>query len=158
MAIPTSQTIGQALGRIPTGLYIVTTLQGQDPIGFVASFLMQIAFDPPGVCMAIAKERPHLEAIRRSGVFGVSILGESSSKLMAPFLRRTKEDPFGELRTSTAAGGVKRLDDAIAFLSCRFSGEHDAGDHVVVFGVVDGGDLLQEGAPSIHLRRDGFQY
>ena len=108
MAIPTSQTIGQALGRIPTGLYIVTTLQGQDPIGFVASFLMQIAFDPPGVCMAIAKERPHLEAIRRSGVFGVSILGESSSKLMAPFLRRTKEDPFGELRTSTAAGGVSR--------------------------------------------------
>jgi flavin reductase (DIM6/NTAB) family NADH-FMN oxidoreductase RutF len=159
MSSSSSQALAQALGRIPTGLYIVTTLQGEEPIGFVGSFLMQVAFDPPGLCLAIAKERPHLDAIRGSGVFGVSILGEGSSSLMGPLLRKTKQgDPFDELRSSTAEGGVKRLDDALAFLSCRFRGEHDAGDHVVVFGEVESGELLREGEPAIHLRRNGLSY
>ena len=46
-------TLSRAIACIPTGLYIVTTLVDGKPIGFVASFLMQMGFAPPTLCVAV---------------------------------------------------------------------------------------------------------
>ena len=59
--------LAQALGRIPTGLYVVTTLHEGRPLGFVGSFLMQVGFVPPVLSVAIASGREHLGAIRAHG-------------------------------------------------------------------------------------------
>ena len=57
-----------------------------------------------------------------------------------------------------APGGAPILTDALAWLECRVTGEHDAGDHVVVFGVVDAGCLQGETAPLTHTRKNGLRY
>lgn len=149
-----------ALGRIPTGLYIVTTLQAGRPLGFVGSFLMQVGFDPPVVSVAIGKSREHLAAIRAHGRFGVSVLDGASQKLMAPFLKRQEpgRSAFDSVEHRPTPAGVPVLAGALAWLDCRVSGEHATGDHVVVFGLVEHGDLLRAGDPTVHLRRNGFEY
>ena len=47
---------------------------------------------------------------------------------------------------------------ALAWLSCKLTGEHDAGDHVVVFGRVTDAECPRDGDPSIHLRKNGLAY
>jgi flavin reductase (DIM6/NTAB) family NADH-FMN oxidoreductase RutF len=152
--------LAQALGRIPTGLYVVTTLADGRPLGFVGSLLMQVGFAPPSVCVAIAKGREHLVAIRARGAFAVSILDASSQGLMAPFLKRSAagKSAFDQVEHHPSPGGLPILIGALAWFECRASGEHEGGDHVIVFGTVEHGELLRAGDPAIHLRKNGLDY
>jgi len=152
--------LARALGRIPTGLYVVTTLKEDRPLGFVGSFLMQVGFDPPVISVAIGKQREHLAAIRAHGRFGVSVLDGASQKLMAPFFKRHEpgRSAFDTVEHRSSPAGVPVLADALAWLDCRVTGEHAAGDHVVVFGCVEHGEVLRAGDPVVHLRKNGLEY
>jgi 3-hydroxy-9,10-secoandrosta-1,3,5(10)-triene-9,17-dione monooxygenase reductase component len=149
-----------ALGRVPTGLYVVTTLKDGRPLGFVGSFLMQAAFEPPAITIAIAKGREHLAAIRACGRFAVSVLDGDSQGLMSPFFKRHEpgRSAFDGLAQQPTPGGLPVLSQALAWLECRVSGEHESGDHVIVFGTVEHGALLRPGDPAIHLRKNGLAY
>jgi flavin reductase (DIM6/NTAB) family NADH-FMN oxidoreductase RutF len=149
-----------ALGRIPTGLYVVAASTGHGPVGFVGSFVMQVAFDPPTLCVAIQRDRAHLEAIRSAGCFAVSVLDAASRGLMGAFFRRypAGESAFDHVPHTTSPLGAPILPDALAWLDCRANGEHAAGDHVVVFGRVEGGACLRTADPAVHLRVDGLAY
>lgn len=157
---PDLPPLARALGRVPTGLYVVATRAGDRPLGFVGSFLVQTGFDPPSLCVAIAKGRDHLAAIRETGRFAVSILDGASARLMNPFFRKHPpgEGPFDHVRHAATPGGMPYLEDALAWLDCRLEGEHDTADHTVCFGVVDAGALLREGEPSVHVRKNGLSY
>lgn len=152
--------IALALGRIPTGLYIVTARDKDAPIGFVGSFVMQVGFEPPTLSVAIGSGRDHLAVIRSSGRFGVSVLDGSSSKLMTPFFKKygAGASAFDHVAHTDSPGGVPILRDALAWLDCRVSGEHPTGDHVVVFGTVEHAGLARSGDPAIHLRKNGLAY
>jgi flavin reductase (DIM6/NTAB) family NADH-FMN oxidoreductase RutF len=161
MATPTELSpIAQALGRVPTGLYLVTAATPGGPIGFVGSFVMQMGFAPPTVCVGVGKSRPHLADMRRSGGFALSILDGRSRPLMAPFLRKLPQDasPFDGMSVRYAASGSPVLADALAWVDCKITGEFDTADHTTVFGEVVEGALLREGEPSMHVRKNGLGY
>ena len=61
------QTIGKALGRVPSGVYILTTHHEGQPLAMMASWVQQASFEPPTVGVAVAKDRP-LAAARRGAV------------------------------------------------------------------------------------------
>ena len=149
-----------ALGRFPCGLFIVTTTTDAGPIGFLGSFVAQVGFDPPTVCVAIAKGRDHLEAIRSSGRFAVSIIDEASKGVMGGFFKKYEpgESPFDSLATQTASSGSVVLSETLAWVDCAYVSEHDSGDHIVVFGRVEEGALVREGDPKVHLRKNGLSY
>jgi len=152
--------IGPALGRVSSGLFIVTTRdESGAPLGFLGSFVQQVALSPPTVCVAIGADREHLAQVRREGRFGVSVLGEDDKGLMKHFFKGPGDgSPFDDVEHEAAPGGTPILKDALAWLECRMTGEHDAGDHVVVFGVVDAGRLQGDAAPLTHTRKNGLRY
>ncbi|MEM6568704.1 MAG: flavin reductase family protein [Planctomycetota bacterium] len=155
-----ADAIGAALGRVPSGLFIVTTLdeRGQ-PMGFLGSFVQQVGLDPPTVCVAISTEREHLDAVRASGRFAVSILGDGDKGLMKPFFKKPEDgSPFDDVAHGAGPGGTPVLEDALSWVECRVAGEHHAGDHVVVFGVVEAGERRRDGEPMIHVRKNGLRY
>lgn len=160
MPDPAASPIARALGRIPSGLFVVTTVRDGRPVGFLGSFVMQMGFAPPTVCVGVAKERAQLADLRRAGRFALSILDPRSRGLMTPFLRKLQgdESPFEGLSLASTRAGSPVLADALAWVDCRITGEHATGDHVVVFGEVTEGALLREGEPSAHLRRNGLGY
>jgi flavin reductase (DIM6/NTAB) family NADH-FMN oxidoreductase RutF len=149
-----------ALGRIPTGLYIVTARDGERDIGFVGSLVMQVGFEPPVVCVAIGVDRPHLAAVRASKHFALCVLDKGTEKLMGRFFKPHPpgKSAFDGLAHHRAGRGSPVLDDALAWLECKLVGEHATGDHVVVFGEVLEGGLAREGDPAIHLRKNGLAY
>lgn len=160
MADPELTPLARALGRMPSGLYIVTTGNPQAPLGFVGSLVQQVGFDPPTVCVAIAKGRDHLQAVRDQGGFTISVIDGDSSSLMGAFFKKYEDgaSPYDGLETRPAPSGLPVFSGALAWLDCQLTGEHEIGDHVVVFGAVQAGELAREGDPSVHLRSNGLSY
>ena len=152
--------LAQALGRVPTGLYIASTQGEAGPLGFVASFVVQVGIEPPTICLAVGKDRDHLAAIRSTGKFAVSILDEASSGLMGAFFGKLEpgQTPFDQLATASTEAGSTVLTEALAWLDCELCGEHEVGDHIVVFGKVVEGCQQREGDPKVHLRKNGLSY
>ncbi|MFT7076658.1 MAG: flavin reductase (DIM6/NTAB) family NADH-FMN oxidoreductase RutF [Planctomycetota bacterium] len=153
-------SIGGALGRVPSGLFIVSTVDEHGAaLGFLASFVQQMGFTPPTVAVAVSTERGHLEAIRHSKRFAISVLGEDDKGLMKPFFKKPEDgSPFDELKSHVPTDGAPVLSDALAWLDCRLAGEHNAGDHIVVFGVVEAASKTREGEPLTHTRKNGLKY
>ena len=160
MPTPSDSPLALALGRVPSGLYIVTTRHGGETVGFLGSFVMQMGFSPPTVCVAVAKDRVALASIRAVGRFGLSVLDPESRGVMKGFLRRLPEgeSPFDGLELRETPSGTPVLAGALAWLDCRTTGEFETGDHVAVFAEVTEGRVLRAGEPSTHVRRSGLGY
>ena len=129
-------------------------------MGFLGSFVQQVGFEPPTVCVAVGKGRAHLDAIRASGRFALSVIDDASAGLMGPFFKPAPAgaSPFDDLDVERTAADSIVLSGALAWLDCKLVGEHATGDHVVVFGEVVEGKRLRDGDPKVHVRKNGLSY
>ncbi len=157
---PDQPAIATALGRIPSGLFIVTTLLDGERLGFLGSLVQQVGFEPPVVCIAMAKDRPQSTSFAKAGRFALSILDEASVGLRSVFLKRLPEGqtPFDGLNVGAAASGDPVLLDALAWIDCKIVASHATGDHVVFFGEVVEAQVLRAGRSHVHLRKNGLSY
>lgn len=163
MSSPDSkERVGRAIGRIASGVFIVTTKKedGQRD-GFLASWINQAAFEPPMVSVAIRKGRHFLELLSVGSHFTINVLAKSNMDLykhfVTPYLPGSDRFEGVKLLPGTTRAPV--LADALAYLSCVSKSMVEAGDHVLVIGeVLDGGLLMSDTEPLIHLRSDGFKY
>lgn len=164
---PTAETppLALALGRIPSGLFIVTWRDGDQDRGMLASWVMQAGFDPPMVTVAVAPGRDLLTAIEADRPFVVNVLGEHQRSLLARFGKPAAagEDPFAGLAVSRAGCGAAALADAASWLECSAvsrTGGNDTvrGDHVVVLARVIAAGTGSDQPPLVHLRKNGLRY
>src|SRR5437870_1014997 len=111
-------TIGKALGRIPSGLFILTASHEGRSSAMLASWVQQCAFEPPAISVALAKDRPIYELVRESKAFAVSIVPEGDTTLMKKYARGVPagQDPFAGVRIQSAPSGGVVLADALAWL------------------------------------------
>jgi len=157
--------VGLALGRIPSGLFIVTWRDGDQDRGMLASWVMQAGFDPPMLAIAVAPSRGLFAAVEAGTPFVVNVLADDQRPLLARFGRPTApgENPFAGLAISRAACGSPVLDGAAAWLECspvaQASGTVDARcDHVVVLARVTAAGADPDAPPLVHLRKNGLRY
>ncbi len=152
-------TVGKALGRIPSGLFILTARDGGQTLGMLVSWVQQAAFDPPAVSVAIGRDRPARELILRTRRFALSVLPEGSTDLMRRFARTTDRDPFDGLPVEPAPSGLPIIAGALAWLDCELMSSLDFGaDHELFLGRVSAGQLLRPGPSFMHVRGNGFHY
>lgn len=149
-----------ALGRLPSGLFVISWPDAGVDRTMLASWVMQAGFVPPAVSVAVAPSRDLLGAIDRDIPFVISILGESQRGLLSKFGKPTPpgEDPFAGLGILRAPGGGAALAAASGWIECRGMGRTAAGDHVVVVAEVVGGDCGSGEPPLVHVRKNGLRY
>ena len=152
------QQVGKALGRVPSGLFVVTTKFENKEDAVLASWVNQCSFDPPGVSVSLGQMRNARLLIESSQAFIVNILGKESSNLLKHFFKSHKGSIFDGLKTRKGIQGIQILTDAVSYLECCLTDAVISGDHVVYFGEVVGGKILKGGEPSIHVRDNGFNY
>ena len=154
------ENIGKALGKVASGLYVVTSKEGDKLAAFTASFLVQVSFDPPMVAVAIKKGRESYDIINSAGVFAVNVMGKDSMKLVGLFAspKTSGKEGLDTVSHGEKTLGVPVLTESISYLECRLHSQTDAGDHTVVFGEVVNGEVLNEGEPATHIRKNGFSY
>ena len=152
----------QALGRIIGSLCVVTTKQKEVSGAMLASWVSQATFNPPGLTVAVAKERAIESLLYKGNPFVLNILQQGKHiGLMKQFLKpfAPGEDRFANVELETADNGCPILKDALAYVECRIANRMECGDHWLIYAVAEHGRLLQtEGLTAVHHRKSGTHY
>ncbi|MDY7050745.1 MAG: diflavin flavoprotein [Microcystis panniformis WG22] len=154
--------LDKAIGRISSGLYIITTKKGDRSGAMVASWVTQASFDPPGFTVAVAKDRAIESLMQVGDQFILNILEEGNYQtLMKHFLKRfgPGEDRFAGVNTRTANNGSPILADALAYLECEVVSRMECADHWIVYNkVTDGRVSKPDSLTAVHHRKVGNYY
>ena len=154
--------LDKAIGRLSGGLYIITATKGDVSSAMLASWVSQASFEPPGLTIAVAKDRAIESLMQVGDRFVLNILEEGKYQgLMKHFLKRFKPgaDRFAGVKTQTATNGSPILTDALAYLECEVSSRMECSDHWVVYSKVDLGRVSNpDGLTAVHHRKVGNHY
>ena len=153
-------TWAAALGRVPSGLFVLTATHGSEETGMLASWVQQCSFEPPTVSVAVRNGRYVLDWLTDGAEFAVNVLPDGEKKLVAHFGKGFEpgEPAFAGVDVDRSHG-VAVLPAALAYLRCRVVGRCDAGDHTLVLGQVIGGAVARpDGKPAVHTRKSGLNY
>src|SRR5262245_29890071 len=154
------QALAAALGRIPSGLFILTVRHGSAETGMLTSWVQQCSFDPPQVSVAIRRDRAVSGWLVDGAVLTLNIIAEGHRGLVAHFGKGfdAGEPAFTGLEVERPAGEAPVLAEALAYLHCRVAGRCPAGDHDLVIARVVSGRVQGEGRPTVHIRKSGLNY
>jgi flavin reductase (DIM6/NTAB) family NADH-FMN oxidoreductase RutF len=153
--------VSVALGRIPSGLFVLTWREAEQDRGMLASWVMQAGFEPPSISVAVGLTRGALGPLEGGGAFVVNGLAESQRSMLARFGRPAGEggDPFEGLVIHRSPGGLAILDGAAAWLECVSLDRASSGDHrLIVARALCGGAAEGDSRPLVHLRKNGLRY
>ena len=154
------KALAAALGRVPSGLFIVTVRHGRSETGMLASWVQQCSFEPPQLTLAVNRERPILAWLAAGTPFTVNVLAEGQKQLIAHFGKgfALGEPAFEGVDVLRPIDGAPALAAALAYLDCRVTALVPAGDHVLIIGLAVAGRVLSEGRPTVHVRKNGLHY
>ena len=150
-----------AIGRIPSGLFIVTAGGRQGVDGYLASWIQQVSFSPLLISMAIKPGRPCYDYILQHGALTVNIMGRKGSAVLKHFWRGYDplNNPFSSLDHQWAEQGGVILKQAMAVLECSVREICKPGDHEVLFAEVLRCQVLDPTDENmIHVRKSGLEY
>jgi flavorubredoxin/flavin reductase (DIM6/NTAB) family NADH-FMN oxidoreductase RutF len=149
----------QALGRIVGSLCVVTAKQGDLTSAMLASWVSQATFNPPGLTIAVGKERAIEPLLHIGNPFVLNILQEGK-QIRKHFLKSFMpgEDRLAGLEIEAAENGCPFLKDALSYLECRIENRMECGDHWIIYAVAESGKVLHEGLTAVHHRKAGSYY
>jgi 3-hydroxy-9,10-secoandrosta-1,3,5(10)-triene-9,17-dione monooxygenase reductase component len=145
---PEARSFRDALGRLATGVAFVTAAPDREPAGLIVNSLTSVSLDPLLVSFCPSRSSLTWARMRRSGRFGVNLLGRHHEQFA---IRATPAgaDRFAGLDWEPGHGGVPLLTDSLASLDCEIVAEYPAGDHWIVVGQVDDLRIPQLGEPLV---------
>lgn len=154
------EEIGRALGKIPSGVGVLSAKQSGEESAMLASWFQQVAFEPPMIGVSVNKKRPILELIRSSKRFALSLFHTNQKELLAHFGKGFEpgQDPFQGINLTRRPSGLAVLADAMAYFECEVTGAIEAGDHLLFLGKITEGGILNDGHSMTHIRKSGFHY
>lgn len=154
------RSLAAALGRIPSGIYVLTVTRGSVETGLLSSWVQQCSFEPPQISIAVRPDRPIVALLEAGSHFTLNILEASQTDMIVHFGRgfALGDDAFAglDVRRERPRGPV--LTEALAYLECEVAARFNAGDHDLLLGRVLAGEVLDEGQPMVHVRKNGLHY
>ncbi|WP_373525571.1 diflavin flavoprotein [Nostoc sp.] len=155
-------SVEQAVGRIVGSLCVLTAKEGDRSSAMLASWVAQASFNPPGLTIAVAKDRA-VETLTHTGnKFVLNILKEGNHLgLMKHFLKPFSpgQDRFAGIAAQETESGSPILTDALAYLECSVQNRMESGDHWLVYATVENGKLLDnDGVTAVHHRNSATHY
>jgi flavin reductase (DIM6/NTAB) family NADH-FMN oxidoreductase RutF len=136
-------TFVDVMARLPAGVVVVSTLDGDGYKGITASSLVSISLDPPLVLVGLEKNSATRVAILATRAFNVSVLSRSQEFIADRFAGRapTVDRRWASLPHRLGGNGIPVLEGAAAWLECRLSATHPAGDHEIFVGEVTAAEV-----------------
>lgn len=152
----------QAVGHIPSGMFIIATKNENSVDGYLASWVQQISFSPLMIAVAINPSRPGYETIVNGGVFTVNVVGDHETQYLRHFWSgyAPEKNPFvTEVAHEVKSSGAVVIQGAKSAIECRMISKIKPGDHEIVLAEVTNSFVLSEEAkPKVHIRKSGLDY
>lgn len=157
-----SQEKASAVGHIPSGLFIVCTLDTNgNKDGFLGSWVQQVSFDPLLITMAIKKGRPGYEQIVTGKVFSINIVGEEQASYLKYFWKGYPpgQGPFENIPHVISEKGAIKINEAKAVIECVCVSKSQPGDHeLLIAEVISSTDLNPNMKAKTYTRKSGLDY
>ncbi|WP_329459040.1 flavin reductase family protein [Streptomyces sp. NBC_01497] len=136
------------MGRLASGVSVITTRAGSDRIGMTASAVSALSLDPLQLIVCISNHLYTRTAIAEHGRFAVNVLGHDGEELARHFAA-SKPDKFAGVETHEDHG-VPVLKDAIATVVCDVSAALPGGDHTIFVGDARHFEHKTQGRPLVY--------
>ncbi len=132
------------LRRYPTGVAVITALDGSRPIGMAVGSFTSVSLDPPMIGFFADRSSTTWPQILEFGAFAVNVLGEHQAHLSHQFSARGV-DRFHGIPWHYGDNGGPVIDGAVMVVESDITDVIEAGDHLFVMGSVtrirDGEDV-----------------
>jgi flavin reductase (DIM6/NTAB) family NADH-FMN oxidoreductase RutF len=156
-----SKPFDPVLGRIPSGIYILTIGTGPRATGMLGSWVMQAGFEPPMISVAVKLGRYVCDWLSEGQPFVLNVVAERQKHLLRHFYKGFEPgtNAFEGLAITHCARGVPILCDALGHMECEPVRHVDSGDHRIFLANVVRGRLAHPDThPMVHVRKSGSNY
>jgi len=152
--------LAAALGRIPSGLFVLTVRHGEAETGMLVSWVQQCSFDPPQITLALKRGREIGRWLDDSTRFVLNVLDDTQTDMVVHFGRGFELDQpaFEGVEVERLEDRPPVLQEALAYLECQVISRSAVGDHDLIVGQILAGRMLGEGQPMVHIRKSGQHY
>jgi flavin reductase len=137
---PTPEAFRRTVGLFATGVTVVTTCHEGILHGMTANAFCSISLEPLLVLVSVGREAGMHDLLPRSGTFAITVLAagqEQESAWFASPRRPAGTDQFDGVDWAPAPhSGCPLLTGGLAWLDCRLTDVHEAGDHSLFLGEV----------------------
>ncbi len=158
------EVMATALGRIPSGVFILVVGDGNERrTGLLASWVQQAAFEPAQITVAVNKSRYILDWLTPGAPVTLNQVQKKDPQLFRHFGKGFEPDAeaFAGVDWEAGENGLPRLKAALTTLEGTVEKSLDSGDHRIVLITVSTAVVHHDPAetePFVHLRRNGFSY
>jgi flavin reductase (DIM6/NTAB) family NADH-FMN oxidoreductase RutF len=154
MAIDRQQFV-EIMASFPSGVAIVTTLDAEGaPRGLTTSAVSSVSAEPPLLLVCVDRGSRTLPALQHAKRFVVNFMADGRAELCLKFASK-EEDKFAQVEWQPNRHGLPILHrDAIAWAECLAAEEIEAGDHLIMLGLVEEGrPPAADAVPLMYYRR-----
>lgn len=155
-------SLDRALGRISSGLYLITAKKGEVCSAMIASWVTQASSAPLGLAIAVAKDRAIESLLQVGDGFVLNVLEENNYQpLMKHFIKRFAPgaDRFAGVKTYAASNGAPIVADSLAYMECVVTSRLECSDHWLVYSTVQNGRVSHpDSLTAVHHRKVGNHY
>ena len=133
-----SDRLHAALAALTTGIYVLTTRDGDVRHGMSSSWVTQVSGTPPLLGAAVDVGHASHALIARSGRFALNVVGGAARHLEDYFYSAASRRPdnLAAVACETSPAGLPYLRDALASLECAVVARHPAGDHTLFVATI----------------------
>lgn len=161
MPAPDAASFRAAMGRLATGVTVVSTVVEGVDHAITANSVTSVSLEPPMALFCVQNDSRFAAAVLESGAWAFSVLSAHSQAAAEWFATRGRPTD-AQMGAYCAPGRVARgprtgcalLADALATVECRTVGVHPGGDHSIVVGEVESVAVLPPGGAPL-LRYQG---
>src|SRR6266852_6014071 len=136
-----SEQFRDAMAHLPAGVVVISARIDDEYRGLTASSLVSISLDPPLVLVGLERESATRAAVLETKAFNVSVLTRAQEFIADRFAGRAPAVDWRTLRHHLGNNGIPLLDGCAAWLECRVTQSHPAGDHDIVIGEVESAEI-----------------
>ena len=135
---PAQNSFREALARLPAGVVVLSTKEGDGFRGLTATSFTSLSLDPPLVLVCLDQQSLTRVALRAHGAFNASVLAREHVFLAERFSGQAPavDRSWHEVRHRLGGNGLPILEGALAWLECTVDDIHPGGDHEIVIGRV----------------------
>lgn len=131
----------KAFRSMSCGLYLITTLDGDRPVGCVVNTLVQVTSTPARVSVAINKDNYTASCVQKAGRFAATVLAKSATMELIGafgFHSSADTDKFAAFATGRDAADLPYVaEQAVSRFSVKVIEAIDVGTHLLFIGDVE---------------------
>lgn|SRR5512142_2017824 len=135
-----SDAFRKVMGHFATGVSVVTTFDGERPVGITVNALSSVSLEPALVMIALDRRRRITPFVHETRRYAVNILGEDQQALSDCFAGAPvvpdREAFCGAAWRPGPETGMPLLEGVIATLECVVEAVESVGDHELFIGRV----------------------